>query len=1268
MDSSILNSDLFDAEIESDEDDGAAPGRPASEDNSTMVTEADVKNDKTADTADIDSDDEGEEENICRKRTIKRSVIIDDDDDDEDDDNSKDDMINSQNDNNDTAAAANEDDTEDKNEDESKADSDNEDTGDAENGSARNVRNESDSDDDNGNSGSNSDSNSEKSEDENEEEKIGRWTNSKGAGKTVKRDRPQQRAAAKRSMDEMKNIHSETQRMVREGELRLPYHQPKPRSLSEFLNRRKTNISVLRPTSTFIRQMSKDTPSKPPRRKNRSQNSPEESKLQKYRSQDSSEEIKIAAESIDEGVCDVKTQSQDSKNLHDKFGLDDSDDDEELPDLQITDLKINAIPENDDVSLNVERAIENELPATLDSGCLVNTQCAEIASVSQETDSDPAVESIDEKILTGNKLSVFNGADDFEETDLGTSAQSQRADNIKEPLTDIQLNTDPSPKSMKLWSKVKQDLSDDIINLKPCIGLAVADGDFIDFDSEGENDKPKSGVGLLREKLMRHSVKPCLKSPAQVKVHIVKKEIDEDNNKESLHMETMTVPLTVEKENDPALGKPGAKLGCLKVQLKKAMKLKREEALKKRMESYDMENEEGFDEEEAELTDQSDTDGEEEGEDDHMDDEEVEAEENNDNDEENPFADDEAVDDDDVDDAQSESEMNLKLDRSDEEDDEEEISKNAPKSTGSSSNKKLLSLNFSNLSEKIQGKYSEDSSLEEENLPDLIVVSDKRRASPTTPDMFTQFPNTQTPQTRQNEDSSFKIPPLLTLPIEDSQDLYSDTQSERSCNQVNLFIEESQSQLLDEDGFLKVPSSAKKQSKRQLNLAGLVDSSLKSPDASDELLGLCSGQFSVATGKSAFGLKNLVSGTQKQQDSMDELAGLCSGNFTSSMSTQKPTEKTKRPFDSTQNPDSLDELDGLCSGKFVPSSFGKSSQVEEEEADLEDDLDLRLKSDDEDGDVSDNEDQQDNLDSDEENNPKKRRYDDENEEEDEDDVLDEEFPPSFTGFKSKKKGKIRKEFLEQEAELSGSEAGSDEDLDLDEKDDVMEAEAGDADFVGSESHLRDQVGRVHLKSLIDEDKRQLRLMQEMYLPDGDLHSDGAGRQRRFAWKHLDDDLSQDMFDDDGNAELRDDDNENEIKWRKERFEREKWLAEQDDVAEESSQFLKLSSRILQKSLADKESKENSQKASGFRAQRKGSFLSRNKTTLAKIAEVTKPMANPGQAVNSRKFVFSALSPDVKTLEKKNLSRSNTVASTAQPPRKRLKLEHSKSANSIFNHF
>lgn len=52
--------------------------------------------------------------------------------------------------------------------------------------------------------------------------------------------------------------------------------------------------------------------------------------------------------------------------------------------------------------------------------------------------------------------------------------------------------------------------------------------------------------------------------------------------------------------------------------------------------------------------------------------------------------------------------------------------------------------------------------------------------------------------------------------------------------------------------------------------------------------------------------------------------------------------------------------------------------------------------------------------------------------------------------------------MDEEAELSGSEAGSDEDLDFDERHDVLEMEQGDLDDVGTDEQLRSQIGKVHM--------------------------------------------------------------------------------------------------------------------------------------------------------------------------------------------------------------
>lgn len=47
-------------------------------------------------------------------------------------------------------------------------------------------------------------------------------------------------------------------------------------------------------------------------------------------------------------------------------------------------------------------------------------------------------------------------------------------------------------------------------------------------------------------------------------------------------------------------------------------------------------------------------------------------------------------------------------------------------------------------------------------------------------------------------------------------------------------------------------------------------------------------------------------------------------------------------------------------------------------------------------------------------------------------------------------------------------------------------------------------------------------------------------------------------------------------------------------------------------------------------QKKGSFLGRNKESLAKIAELTKTSINPTGVRNSRNFVFQVISPDKDT--------------------------------------
>ncbi|XP_045025142.1 uncharacterized protein LOC123469863 [Daphnia magna] len=68
--------------------------------------------------------------------------------------------------------------------------------------------------------------------------------------------------------------------------------------------------------------------------------------------------------------------------------------------------------------------------------------------------------------------------------------------------------------------------------------------------------------------------------------------------------------------------------------------------------------------------------------------------------------------------------------------------------------------------------------------------------------------------------------------------------------------------------------------------------------------------------------------------------------------------------------------------------------------------------------------------------------------------------------------------------------------------DDWEEEEGDKEDI-DENEVGEQVGRAHMKTMLDQDQREVRLFQELFLEDGDLHSDGGGRQRQFRWKQAD---------------------------------------------------------------------------------------------------------------------------------------------------------------------
>ncbi|KAL0604819.1 Claspin [Plecturocebus cupreus] len=1025
-----------------------------------------------------------------------------------------------------------------------------------------------------------------------------------------------ERKAAKLSKEALKQLHSETQRLIRESALNLPYHMPENKTIHDFFKRKP------RPTCQG--------------------NAMALLKLSKYQSSHHKE------------IIDTTNTTEMNSDHHSKGSE------------QTTGAE-------NEVEINTRPVASKETWITTgsDESCrkdLVENEEREIQEKQKQSDirSSPGNSSVlqQESNFLGNNHSEecqVGGLVAFEPHALegeGLPKPEETDEKVEEPGQQSKSSVVMPPEKVRRFTldRLKQ-LGVDV-SIKPRLGA--------DEDSFVILDEPETNRELeaLKQRFWKHA-NPAAKPRAghTVNVNVIVKDVGTDG-KEELKADVVSVTLAPKKLDGASHTKPGEKLQVLKAKLQEAMKLRRFEERQKRQALFKLDNEDGFEEEEEEeeeMTDESEEEGEEEVEKEEEEEEELEEEEEKEEEEEGNQIAEFLLSSEEIE-TKDEKEMDKENN-----DGSSEVGKSVgflsvPKSLSSDSTLLLFKDSSSKTgyfpteekSETDENSGKQPSKLDEDDSCSLLTKESSHNSSFEL--IGSTIPSYQ-PCNRQTGRGTSFLPTAVgfrspspglfraslvssaskssgklsepSLPIEDSQDLYNASPEPKTiflgAGDFQFCLEDdTQSQLLDADGFLNVRNHRDQYQalKPRLPLASMDENAM---DANmDELLDLCTGKFTSQAEKQ-------LHRKSDKKENMEELLNLCSGKFTSQdASTLGSSELNKQEKESSMG-DPMEEALALCSGSFP------TDREEEEEEEFGD---FRLVS-------NDNE-----FDSDEDEHSDSGNEDLalEDHEDDEEEFLKQ-------SEKLKRQMRLRK-YLEDEAEVSGSDVGSEDEYDGEEIDEYEEDIIDEV--LPSDEELQNQIKKIHMKTMLDDDKRQLRLYQERYLADGDLHSDGPGRMRKFRWKNIDDASQMDLFhkdsDDDQTEEQLD---ESEARWRKERIEREQWLRDmaqqgkitaEEEEAVEDSQFMILAKKVTAKALQKNASRpvviqeSKSLLRNPFEAIRPGSvhqvktgsLLNQPKAVLQKLATLSD--LNPSAPRNSRNFVFHTLSP-VKAEAAKELSKS-----------------------------